>query len=341
MSAVHGVRMATVAKAAGIPASFGASPFALARGQQFEANLLEKGGHRLLPELERHGLLAGTSGELIDLRIRANGGSDPSLTDLDDAIARTEDVLAGIGAMRGASVADSPSVIAGATLRIPRGVMLPEALLIVDLLAIRSTDDSHLEAKRRAIVSVGEVKTYPDRGGETSRADLATARAQLGLYLHALEVVLEGMKPNERPLLDDEGFLVLSRPGSNFPRVRAGEQLRYQAERARRGFDLLEAAALALPRGVAADEDQVADLILHADKNYSEACLQFCDLADHCHDLMVAEDDPRVLGDAMAMFLTGVKLSRAAELLGGAPPLDDREAELVQIMRSAEEPGWE
>jgi len=341
MSAVHGVRMADVAKAAGIPATFGASPFALARGQQFEANLLENNGKRLLPELDRQGLLTGTSGDLVDLRIRANGGTDRTLTDLDDAIARTEALLAEIGALRGKAVSRAPSVIAGATIRIPRGIMLPEALLIIDVIAVRAAEPTDVNEPMRAILSVGEVKTYPDRGGETSRADLASARAQLGLYLHALEVVNAGLKPAERPLLDEHGFLVLSRPGSNFPRVRTGEQLRYQAERARRGFDLLEDAAQALPAESGGDPKTLLDLVLHAEKNYSEACLQFCDLADHCHDLMVQADDPRVLGDAMATFLTGLTLSRAAELLGGAPPLDDREAELVSIMRSAEEPGWE
>ncbi len=119
LSAVHGVKMSDVAKAAGLAATFGASPFALARGQQFEANLLDNRGNRLIPELEREGLLEGTSGQLVDLRIRANGGSDRSLTDLDDAIARTSTLLAELGALRGAAVADGPSVIAGATPIVP------------------------------------------------------------------------------------------------------------------------------------------------------------------------------------------------------------------------------
>jgi hypothetical protein len=104
---------------------------------------------------------------------------------------------------------------------------------------------------------------------------------------------------------------------------------------------LLEDAAQLLPSGPDDNDRKRLELVLHAEKSYSEACLQFCDLADYCHDLMAQADDPRVLGDAMAQFLAGTSLSRAAELLGGAPPLNDREAELVADMRNAEEPGWE
>src|SRR3954469_22019043 len=51
LSAVHNVRMDKVAVALGLPVTFGQSPFALARGNQFEAALLKDGAARLLPEL--------------------------------------------------------------------------------------------------------------------------------------------------------------------------------------------------------------------------------------------------------------------------------------------------
>ena len=38
-------------------------------------------------------------------------------------------------------------------------------------------------------------------------------------------------------------MVVVTHPGSNSPAVRVGEDLRYQAERARKGFELMEAAA--------------------------------------------------------------------------------------------------
>ena len=235
VSAVHNVKMAKVAEHAGVKASFGASPFALARGEQFEFNLLRNDAERLLPELIETGVLPAGSSGLADLRIRMNRGSDPKLLDLDTACERTLELLREIGSARGKKVAALPAVVAAATVKLPRGVMLPEALLIIDVLAVRP-----LAGSDRAEVVVGEVKTYPDRGGFTDPQQLAQARAQMGLYLHALRIVTDAFLEKERPVFADHGFLVLSRPGSDFPRVRAHEQLTYQADRAARGFDLLE-----------------------------------------------------------------------------------------------------
>lgn len=340
LSAVHNVRMAKAARRAGLEPTFGASPFALARGEQFERNLLANEAERLLPELVRTGVLrAGASG-LVDLRIRMNGGSDPALLDLDAACAATEEVLRRIGSARGASeLSVLPAVVAGATLKLPRGVMLPEALLILDVLVVRPQPGA-----ARAEVVVGEVKTYPDRGGFTDRQQLAQARAQMGLYLHALCSVTATFEEAERPAFADEGFLVLSRPGSDFPRVRPGEQLTYQASRADRGFELLEAAAARLPVAFDPDADDQPtrlDAVLGAPKHYSEACLGFCDLAQRCHEEAVERSDPVVLGDDVRRFAAGIPLWRIGELLSGSPAHDDTEHALVERMREAEDPGWD
>ncbi len=194
-----------------------------------------------------------------------------------------------------------------------------------------------VDGEIRAKLAVGEIKTYPDRGGETNRGQLAQARAQLGLYLHALEVIVAGFDDPGRPILDEEGFLVLTRPGTDFPRVRTGEKLRYQADRARRGFDQLEAAAMSLK----GDTEDAIDAVLHADTHYSEACLEFCDLAERCHAMALAKGDPAILGEAMRQFLGHIDLRRAVELLEGAPPANAREADMMERLKAAEEPGWE
>ena len=61
---------------------------------------------------------------------------------------------------------------------------MPEAVLIIDVLAVR------IDGERPELI-VGEVKTYPDRGGHTDSHELALARAQAGIYVHALDVVCE------------------------------------------------------------------------------------------------------------------------------------------------------
>jgi len=340
MSAVHNIKMHKVAEHAGEEATFGASPFALARGEQFERNLLANGAERLLPELVRTGILPEDAGGLRDLRIKMNSGTDSSLVDLDTACSRTLELLGEIGRARGQEqIAALPAVVAAATVKLPRGVMLPEALLIIDVLAVQQHGGTD-----RAEVVVGEIKTYPDRGGFTDRSQLAQARAQMGLYLHALRTVTADVPEEERPIFADEGFLVLSRPGSDFPRVRAGEQLTYQAGRAERGFDLLEESAARLPVSPSEDaDDEVSrlDAVLAAEKRYSEACLGFCDLAQRCHEDAVRASDPVVLGDDVRRFVNSLPLNRVGELFDGAAPVDDSERELIDRVRAAEDPGWD
>ena len=334
VSAVHNVRMADVAKRVGVRSSFGASPFALGHGEQFERNLLAHEAERLLRELRRTDLTVDEQLGFLDLRISSNGGNDKSLRDLDQAIELSRDFLRLAGQARGDAVYDLPALVAALTVRIPKGVMLPEALLIIDAVAVTPI---RVDDELRARLTVGEIKTYPDRGGETNRGQLAQARAQLGLYLHALEVVTGEFADDERPSLNDEGFLVMTRPGTDFPSVRTGESLRHQADRAARGFVQLEAAAIKLPSG----EDDPIEAVLHAETHYSEACLEFCDLVERCHAIAVQKDEPAILGDAMRQMLGDVRLSRVAELLDGAPPIDERELDMVDRLRAAEEPGWE
>lgn len=340
LSAVHNVRMADVAKRAGVEPSFGASPFALVRGEQFERNLLANEAARLIPELVSTGVLPEDSSGLLDLRIRMNSGTNEALRDLDSACDATLEALRAIGRARGPEeIAALPSVIAAATMKLPRGVMLPEALLIVDLLAIR-----RLAGTDRAEILVGEVKTYPDRGGFTDPRQLAGARAQMGLYLHALRTVTEAFDDTDRPHLSEEGFLVLSRPGSDFPRVRPGEDLRYQADRAARGFDLLENAAGRLPSTFdpeTEDDGSRLDAVISAEKHYCEGCLSFCDLVAHCHREALASSDAVVLGDDARQFVGRVPLWRVSELLDGAAPQGQTEQELVNRIRAAEDPGWD
>ncbi len=334
LSAVHNIKMVDVAKRAGVRPTFGASPFALGHGEQFERNLLAEGASRFMTELRRTDLVTDDQTGFLDLRIQSNGGTDRTLRDLDTAIARSLDFLREAGSARGDAVLSLPPVVAALTVRIPRGVMLPEALLIIDAVVVTPVGSG---VGSRARLSVGEIKTYPNRGGETDRGQLAQARAQMGLYLHALEVVVGGFPESERPLISENGFLVMTRPGTDFPSLRTGENLRHQADRADRGFAQLETAAT----GLDDDKGDPISAILAADTNYCEGCLKFCDLAELCHERALADDRSSVLGDQMGRLLGKMPLSRALELLEGAPPADPGEQDMADRLRAAEEPGWE
>jgi hypothetical protein len=139
----------------------------------------------------------------------------------------------------------------------------------------------------------------------------------------------------ERVRVRTDGFLVLTRPGSNMPAIRAGEDLRFQAERARRGFELLERAALGLPPFDPIGDDPIASVI-HSPTDYSEACISFCDRAEKCHAAAIDAGSASVLGDDVQRFLGDILLPRALDLLNGAVPEGGAEEDLVRRIREAD-----
>jgi len=308
--------MAEVAKKEGLRPSMGQSPFAIARGQAFERGLFRNEAAELREAFEKSGLLSAGSKGFLDFRMRMNGGP---MADLDHARSATTDWLRRLG---GSNVSDRPTIISSATLLIPSGVMLPVALLVVDVITVRYS-------KGGAEFTVGEIKTYPDRGGHTSTEELAGARAQAGVYVHALRMVFEELGLSDRLSVNESGFLVLSRPGFNRPSVRVGEDFKYQAWRAKRGFVQLEAAAEALaPLGDAAYGDKGVEAVRKAEKVYCESCIAFCDMAPACFERALKAGDPAILGDDVARFLGDIPLQRAMDLIGGSRPKTDAERDL-------------
>jgi len=299
----------------------GQSPFALALGRTFEARLIDQSAELLLESLQRAGVISTTSRDFEDHRWRDNGGK---LGDLDSSVEKGRLFLGDLAAGRPFN-----GVISSFTVRIPKGIMLPEANLIVDVLAVQTGGEI-------PVIAVGEIKTYPDQGGHTSRADLATARAQMGLYVHALEVTLAAQNLTNKIKVDTYGFLVLRHAGSMNPNIRAREDLRYQRERARRGFELMESSALRLNGRYGGGEDEeetdLMDLVLNASTSFQDSCVAFCERAASCYSKAMREDRGVALGDDVDKFLNGVSLSRAIELLRGQPATNAVESDLFQRM---------
>lgn len=332
ISAVRNVRMADVARAEGISTTFGQSPFAIIRGDQFERSLFYNDAKRLIAELIAKEVLPKRASGFIDFRIKMNGGT--RLISLDKAIDETTEFIRQLATRSSSGRKRLASVAAGATVRIPKGVLLPEAILIIDALAVRTDCDP-------PTVFVGEIKTYPDRGGHTDGGELAVARAQAGIYAHGLDLVIDSLGVKEKVHVSREGFLVLTRPGSNFPSVRAHEDLRYQAERAKRGFELLERAAGALSKDLWANEDsepptELIDAVGRAETNYSESCLSFCDLAARCFAKAEIDGDPIILGENVRRFLGEISLTRAVQLLDGAKPKGDAETDFCRRVQQSD-----
>jgi hypothetical protein len=316
-SAILNIPMIKVAQAEGVVAKFGQSPFALARGQSFERAMFKDDAAVLREELASSGVLPGGSKGFADFRFKRNGGP---IKTLEDGLAATAAWMKELADGR-----LERTIAAGATIRIPGGVMLPHATLCVDAIAV-------VEQDGRPTMIVGEVKVYPDRGGYTDSTQLATSRAQAGMYVHGLRLAIAEAKLDRKLAVDTKGFLVLSRSGSNRISVRADEDFSGQAERARTGLSTLSSVAQQLKLVPAAG----LPVIQKAPVTYCEACVSFCERAERCRSEAERSGSGAVLGDEAQRFLGDVTLARVAQLAGGAKPKDEHEREIARLLASTE-----
>ena len=326
LSAVLNVKMSEVAENLGYNPEFGQSPFAITRGLQFEGWLFKQDAEVLHTSLVKTGMLQEEESGLIDLRLTMNGG--PKLKSIDQAIEKSTELIKSLSNI---SEKASPAIVAGLAVRIPKGVMLPEATLIIDAALVTKKVNSYL-------IRVGEIKVFPDRGGHTDPGEISTARAQAGVYQHALALAVQALNLENPPVVDTTGFLVFTWPGSNSPVIRPNEDLTFQALRAEQGFENLDEIAKNLIQDKPENVSDHFEWVSHSKTEYRESCWGFCDLAARCQDLAIADDRAIVLGRDAARALGTVKVSRAIELMDGSPALTDFEKSLqLQLMDS----NWE
>ena len=142
--------------------------------------------------------------------------------------------------------------------------------------------------------------------------------------------------PDEIEVAPD-GFLVFTWPGSNSPSIRAGEDLTYQAIRAERGFDRLEEVAQSLVR-----DDDFRPTIRRSSSGLSRPRRTTPSRASASVTLPRAATSGRSTPTTRSCsatrssgFSATRRSSRAIELLNGALPVDDREADLQrQLLES-------
>jgi hypothetical protein len=324
---VHDVSMRDVARR-DLPADHpslreGQSPFALARGVQFEKALYAP-PTRILEALVKAGVLPARHGEVLDLRLRAHGGALPTL---DAAATAFNSVLRGLAKTSPDVEADEvPAVILAPAMRLDGAPLLPHGMFAADLIAVRLSEHAP-----RVRLHVGEVKVYPDRGGHTDRTQLASARAQAGLYVHALRRTIDALALGASVQVEDAGFLVLAKPSSNLPSVRWPEDLRWQARRAEDWWARLASVATqVLAEGVVADDEAKVAAVCAAETAYEEGCVSFCPRAPVCRQKALAAGDAAVLGADVASLVGNVSLIRAEALLRGvAKPVTSAEKALL------------
>ena len=327
LSAVAGVSMAAVAEREGLELTMGQSPFAIARGVTFEASLLRDDAALLREALER-ARVPVSAGALLDLRLRMNGGK---VADQETAWRRTRAWL-----QAAAAGTETEVLVASATLKVPgRPILLPDGVLAVDALVLGEAcrdddrDDEPLEDARR-VLRIGEVKSYPDRGGYTDSGDLAGSRAQASALPPRARAAARRARPG-----GPAARAPLRLPRAHPPRVgdavstgARGPAL--QSRRARRGFERLRAAAADLKHHDPSDEEALMRAVVGAETDYRPSCLSFCDRAAGCRSAAEACGDAAALGEDVGRFLAGLSIPRSLALLDGAAPDIAAEQEFVQ-----------
>ena len=316
-SAILNIPMIKVAQAEGVATKFGQSPFALARGQSFERAMFKDNALVLRDELVSVGVLPTTARGFADFRFKRNGGP---VTKIEHGRVATTAWMKDLAAGR-----FERTIAAGATIRIPGGVMLPHATLCIDAIAV-------VERDGRPSIIVGEIKVYPDRGGYTDATQLATSRAQAGMYVHALRLAIDEAKLGSRLTVESTGFLVLSRSGSNRISIRANEDFSGQAERAKTGLTTLSTVAQQLKLQPTAG----LPVIQQAPVTYCESCVSFCERAERCRSEAERTGSGALLGDEAQRFLGDVTLRRVAQLADGAKPRDEHEHEIARLLAATE-----
>ena len=323
LSAILNVKLADVALSLCYQPEYGQSPFAITRGLQFESWLFKDEARVIRESMEKAGILQENSSGFLDLRLTMNGGD--TIKSVDAALEKSHQLLVRLSDDKDFN---PPTIIAGLMLKIPKGVMLPEATLIIDVASIQQIDGEW-------VIRVGEIKVFPDRGGHTDSNEISTARAQAGVYQHALQITVDSLDLTNPPVVSTKGYLVFTWPGTNSPVIRANEDLTYQARRAALGFDRLDNVAQELinKQTQSLAEVDLKDWIAHSETEYKEICWSFCDLAPRCQDLAIADDRAIVLGTEASKLLGSVTLGRAIKLLDGREPITEIERALqVQLL---------
>lgn len=315
LSAIYGLSMDELCRREGLSIRGGISPFAFARGMAFEKALFEDQAERLIAALKRADVLPAEASGFLDLRLSQGGGPRESFKQAQEAFEAHLQKAQG-----------QVAVIASPTFFMADQQPLGEGYLAADaLILVKGAESTRLV--------IAEIKSYPDRGGYTDGQQLATARAQAGLYIYALGQTLQRLGLGERYELSHTAVLVLSKPNlsPNYPRVRPHEDLRFQVERAARVFDSLRQAAQEHKAfGRETNTERRFTALSCAAVAYSEDCKRFCKRARKCQSQALHDNQPAALGEAVTRLCGPVGLDRAFALLEGGAAGNDAERDFLQ-----------
>lgn len=277
---LSGVRPArALAGTYGEPAKEGQSPFAIGRGNRFEAQLFANQAERLLELYREKGRLGPGKSRVVNVA-EIVPGTKPA----DRARRRevTRELLR-------RKLAGDPTA--------PQIVIKPRVIVEVAGLPYEIEPDALVAADGELFYRPMEIKSYPDRGGKTNLADIRGACRQAAVEVIGLRQAVAGLGIDDpAELVPEEADLVLARPGSLFPTLRPmkleGEIDSVERFLAGAGGRLEELLAQ-LPEGGTLDDPTVLDSV---PTNYREACREHCPLAARCKREAVARGALIVIG---------------------------------------------
>ncbi len=304
----------------GRPDREGQSPFAMLLGQQFERQLLRNGAANLFALYRKLNHLTETEAKIVSVEELAPGAS---LTARRRRETETRRLLE--AKLRGDPLA-------------PNLIIKPR--LTVSLVGVPHPiePDFMMAADSDRFYRVGEMKSYPDRGGKTDPADIRSACRQAAVGVVALRqwLAAQGVRiPEALAIANAE--LVLRVTGLFLPTLsRMG--IESEVDSIMRAIadaptNLNELEAL-LPKGGSLDNPVVLDTVPN---HYRPSCKEHCALWEHCRARAQTASHPIVLGDHAAEKLAAAgSLTRALDLMSGtgAAPRNAAEAALAAELQA-------
>lgn len=318
---IAGFTPASAAKILGVQPNEGQSPFALAMGIRFEKHMLQNGAANLFSLYRDKHLLSKQEAKIIAVDDLAPG---PSLASLRRREQETRRLLQ-------AKNRGDPKA--------PNLILKPR--LLVDLVGVPHAiePDFLVAADADLFYRVGELKSYPDRGGKTDPADIRSACRQAAVGVVGLRHTLDKLGVgNPSAIALPKADLVLRVTGLFMPSLSSmsieGEvdSVERAIGEATTNLDRLEAM---LPSDASLEDPAI---IAQVPNNYRPSCKEHCAMWQYCRAQAIDQRHPVILGDQAAERLAPAgSIDRALELMRGAAPRNVAEAVLRQELQQADQ----
>lgn len=321
-----GIDKAHLASRLGFDPRFGRSPFAIARGNAFEA-LVKQNGYAALLTLLRAELAAPVTEATVEdlnanppgesLRARARRSRQRIDHMADDSDART--------------ILDHPILsldVAGTT-----AYLEPDAI-------------THRIAGSFYVV---EIKSFAAIDGQADPAQVAEATKQAAVYVLALRRLLQELG-HDPALAADRYLLVCPRDFANLPfgrLVNLRQQLdavEFQLGRLRRIEDIVALLSSEASLDLSVSDDgapsrnskQLTADVSAVPAAFRPGCLATCEMALYCRDEATAAGRIARYGSALRDMLPGIdSVDTARKLIEGVLPVAEHHVEVVELHRAA------